>query len=480
MTPNEHLEKQPTPGPRTHGGPPRWTVLLVLAAVTSLYSYKLGTWPWDHDEVLSLAEVGVVAPDAFPGPGDQVLRLGRLLPAWALAQSSALRVLPHDELGARLLPTACGIAVVVWSFAVGWRWRGPLFAWSLLTMVGGSQLMIWLSQQNRFYPLALLGLLATTVQILSPSRSWFRALFAAAVAAATMLTHTLVLVPLGLMAVAATVMTFAARGSRTVLVRSWAAALAAALVYVVHSRPIIAGWVSGTTGGTPPLVSLLAQVGIPTMAFALFGACAVASGTRTERNARWWTLVAALSLLFVAAVPLLLRNWNPRYALLLVPPLWVVAALGIETVLGRLPGAGLQAALLLAVLTLQAPKLVSHLVDGSRHDFRAAASVVTRANTAGLPVYSNWPATLQYYLGSRRTSAVGDWYTADALRDCPCVVALGTNLWQPVLAVPGARVTVLAEIRRRRLDEQSHVVRVYKVEPVEPGHDVGRRADPPR
>jgi len=467
VIPRERLKEHPTQGSGTHGGPPLRTVLLVLAAITSLYCYRLGTWPWDHDEVLSLAEVGVVAPDAFPGPRDQVAKLAQLLPVWALIQSSALRVLPHDELGARLVPTACGVAVVVWSFVLGWRWRGSLFAWSLLAMVGGSQLMIWLSQQNRFYPIALLGLLATTAQVLSPTRSPVRALYGASLAALTMLTHALALVPLGLMAIASTTMTILARGSRTVLVRSWAVALTALMVYATHSRPIIAGWISGTTGGTSPLVSLLAQVGIPTLAFAFFGACAVIGGARTENSARWWTIVAVLSLLFAAAVPLLLRNWNPRYALFLVPPLWVVAALGVETVLRGLPSSGLQIALLLAVLALQAPKLASHLLDGSRHDFRSAATVVAQANSGGLPVYSNWPATLQYYLSSARTRQVTDWPASDAVGRCPCFVVLGTNLWQPVLTVPGAQVTVLAEIRTRRLDEQSHVVRVYRLDPAE-------------
>jgi hypothetical protein len=467
VIPRERLEEHPTQGSATRGGPPLWTVLLVLATVTSLYWYRLGTWPWDHDEVLSQAEVGVVAPDTFPGPRDQVEKLARLLPVGALIQSSALRVLPHDELGARLVPTACGVAVVVWSFVLGWRWRGSLFAWSLLAMVGGSQLMIWLSKQNRFYPIALLGLLATTVQVLSPSRSPVRAVFGALLAALTMLTHALALVPLGLMAIASAAMAILARGSRTVLVRSWVVALAALLVYVTHSRPIIAGWISGTTGGTSPLVSLLAQVGIPTLAFALFGACAVISGARAENSARWWTIVAVLSLLFAAAVPLLIRNWNPRYALFLAPPLWVVAALGVETVLRGLPSSGLQVALLLTVLTLQAPKLASHLLDGSRHDFRSAAAIIAQANSAGLPVYSNWPATLQYYMSSARPRQVADWPPPDAVNRYPCFVALGTNLWQPALAVPGARVTVLAEVRTRRLDEQSHVVRVYRVDPVE-------------
>jgi hypothetical protein len=449
----------PEPGRR----PPALIVIAVLLAVGGLYLYGIGTWPWDHDEVLSLAEIRIVSLDEFPGPRAQLDAMRRLLPVWVIVQGTALRLLPLNEFDARLVPTTCGIIFVVWAFGLAWRWRGMLFAWSLLAFLGGSQMLVWLSQQNRFYPIALLGLLATTALVLHRGPARADLIATAALAVICALTHTLTLVPLGLMAMTSLLGVVLGWNSRDTLVRSWAAFGAAALVYAFYSRPIILGWISGGTGGTVPIVSLFAQVGIAPLAFAILGVITAWSRTNRDGLARWWVTFAGLSLAFVVVVPLLLKNWNPRYALFFAAPLWVVAALGVEQLLASLPNWRLRVTLLLAVLALHAPKLASHLIDGSRHDFRTAAAVVARQRPA-LPVFSNWAATLQYYLEPQTGQRVRDWAGKAVIDECPCLVVIGTNLWQPVLQVPGARVDILAEVTKRRLDEQSHVVRVYRVE----------------
>lgn len=444
--------------------PPALITLTVFLAIGALYLHGLGTWPWDHDEVLSLAEVGVVPLHTFPGPRAQMRAMSHLLPVWALAQGTVLRFLPVSEFGARLLPATCGVVVVVGAFLLAWRWRGRLLAWSVLVFLGGSQLLVWLSQQNRFYSMALLGLVATVAFTLRPRRAGLDTAVVAALAVLCVLTHTLTLVPLALMAATSLAGVLLRWHSRDVAVRSWAAFGAACLVYALHSRPITQGWVSGNTFGTLPIVSLAAQVGIVPLAWAIPGVVAAWSRTKRDGLARWWVAFATLSLAFVVSVPLLFRSWNPRYALFFAAPLWVVAALGVEHVLASLPDWRLRVALLLAVLGLHAPKLVSHLIDGSRHDFRTAATVVAEQRPR-LPVFSDWPAAMQYYLAPQTGQRVRAWTAAAVPVVCPCYVALGTNVWQPVLQMPGARVEVLAEITKRRLDEQSHIVRVYRVEP---------------
>src|SRR5215213_7741484 len=68
------------------------TLLAALVSsviVVILYFGPLASWPWDHDEVHGLVELGVLARDRFPGPVAQVEKMHRLVPAWAVLERSA-------------------------------------------------------------------------------------------------------------------------------------------------------------------------------------------------------------------------------------------------------------------------------------------------------------------------------------------------------------------------------------------------------
>jgi hypothetical protein len=116
---------------------------------------------------------------------------------------------------------------------------------------------------------------------------------------------------------------------------------------------------------------------------------------------------------------------------------------------------------ILAVFVLLLPKLGSHFIDGSRHDFRTAAQIIAR-DAPNADVMSDWPGELQYYLQPLTGQTAR--YFEQRVPDSPVVVALGTNAWEPPLTIPGRTVRLLGQVARRRFDEQSHVVRVYFVD----------------
>src|SRR4051812_22414598 len=162
----------------------------------------IGRWPWDHDEVQSLMELRVVPLDRYPGPPAQMARMPRLIPLWNVIQRTALKVLPVNEWGTRLLPSLFGAFVVIISLLAALRWRGTWFGWSILTFMAGSQTLVWLSQQNRFYSLALLWTALAFVAIAIEDDRFVYDALAGLFAVAAVLSHNLTLVVFGLCAIA--------------------------------------------------------------------------------------------------------------------------------------------------------------------------------------------------------------------------------------------------------------------------------------
>jgi hypothetical protein len=204
----------------------------------------------------------------------------------------------------------------------------------------------------------------------------------------------------------------------------------------------------------------VAQVGVAPIALALLGL--VDAVIRPQPPfLRWWGGLLVLSLAFVTASPWIFPAWNPRYGLFFMPPVWIMGASGSAAIAAALPKR-IAIGWLLAVFLLIAPKLASHFVDGSRHDFRTAAAIVSRGQ-ASVAVVSNWPATLQYYLEPTTGQRPAYWTLGQRLPDADVIVVYASNAWEPVLQVRGRTVTVLGEVGHRRFDEQSHLIRIYHV-----------------
>ncbi len=439
-----------------------WLLIPAALIAVLLFVVPAGWWPWDHDEVHSLVELGLVPLDAFPGPVAQMERMHRLVPMFYAMQHAAVLFLPQNEWGMRLLSSICGALVTLVAFSVGARVRGTWFAAALFVLLAGSQTMVWLAQQNRFYSLALLFMVVALALEWWTGDSWLYDGLAVAAAVAAVLSHNLTLIMFGLSAVALTATWLVGWTPRTPVRRAGLVLIATAAVYVFYLRPLTAGWMSGNTGGTSPLLSFVAQAGMTPLALALPGCVAVLN----RKDAPFWSswvLLAALGVGFVAVSPRILGNWNPRYGLFFMVPIWWLAAMGCDAIMRRLESNQLRLACLLAVAALHAPKLASHYVDGSRHDFRTAAAVVAAKAPGAGTVLTNWPAELQYYLSGRTSQRPRYWAPGETVPDEETVIVLASNGWEPVFQLPGREVRVIGEVGRRRFDEQAHIIRVYDV-----------------
>ena len=375
--------------------------LVVLTASLGVNFIGIGQWPWDHDEVASLVELGIYETPHDKGRfATQVERLPKLVPVWYSLQGLFLRVLPADEFGSRVLSALCGSLTVALAFLFAWKRKTIWFAVALALLVGLNQTYVWLVQQNRFYSMGMLFLVITMAAIWSPSektRQWPSFVVCGFAALLAVLSHNLVAVVLWIGGLAAIMCLPLRLMPKTVGLKAILAAGVAALTYVFYLRPLMGDWISGGTGGTNEVVSFVAQLGMPTFAFAAMGIGWSLKETTESQRVAWWTLLLIGGLMFIALSPILLGNWNPRYAFFLMPAFWVFAAVAVEKIALRTPGSWQRFVLYCFVVALLSPKLMSHWRDGSRHDFRAAAQYLQAHSQKGEFIYCDWPLTLEYY-----------------------------------------------------------------------------------
>ncbi len=441
-----------------------WQLVLVSTLAGFLIFYKLGNWPWDHDEVESLVEMGVLQGDGPLYQMSQLQRLPKLLPVWYGIQRVFLSVLPHTELGTRILSALCGVLTVVVAFVLAQRWRGTQFAVALAMLVGLNQCFIWLVQQNRFYSMALLFLtLSLATMWWQTKRYYLAAGLCAILSVLAVLSHNLLVVVFGITFLASLIGLTVGAVPKVVALRSGIATLIAGLIYVVYLRPLMSGWLSGGTGGTNELVSFVAQLGPVTVALAVLGFGLSLRRKLASVELFWWSVVLGGGTLFIALSPLILSNWNGRYALFFMAPFWVLAAYGIEQVAFYLPTTWYRAIWYLCIALLFVPKLVSHYQNGSRHDFRTSAGLVGQTVHADEPIFCNHPMTLEYYLNQITPAHAPVQYLPRELPEQACVIVLASNAYERVLSVQNRRCDVIGEVGLRRFDEQSHVVRIYKI-----------------
>jgi len=143
--------------------------------------------------------------------------------------------------------------------------------------------------------------------------------------------------------------------------------------------------------------------------------------------------------------------------------MWVLAAHAVDFVARSVGNRSVAAAWYGCVVVLLLPGLLSHYQDGSRHDYRQAAAVLVTHARLGQPILSDDAETISYYLpeGFRQTLQVRT-KARELPRDEFFVVAR-SNAWTPLPRFPHRRSDLLAEIYRRRYDQFSHILRVYRV-----------------
>jgi hypothetical protein len=207
-------------------------------------------------------------------------------------------------------------------------------------------------------------------------------------------------------------------------------------------------------------VSFAAHVGIPSLALAAFGIWLAVRRSETGVSMAWWALMLGGSLCFLQLTGM---SWNPRYFLFFQPPVWMLAAYAMERVANRFEYSSAAAVWYCCVVALLLPSLASHYQDGSRHDYRRAAAVLTTNVRGDQPILSDDAETISYYLPEnlRRHLLVRTKVTT--FPPAEFFLVARSNAWTALPQVPGRQLQLVSEIYARRFDQFSHILRVYRI-----------------
>jgi hypothetical protein len=114
-----------------------------------------------------------------------------------------------------------------------------------------------------------------------------------------------------------------------------------------------------------------------------------------------------------------------------------------------------------------APSMVSHYVDGSRHNYREAAEILIDNDRTGEPILSDDAETISYYLPDSLRHNLFVRTKVTRLPASTFYLVARMNAWAPLPIIPGRQLQLLGEISHRRFDQFSHILRVYRVSEIE-------------
>jgi hypothetical protein len=443
-----------------------WLTLGAVVLIAGcLQAYGINKWPMADDEVPTLVELGLLNVDgqAFSVPASQIEKLPKVIPVWYVVQRQALAWVPHNEFGFRIPSLIWGILTSVVAFLLAARWRGLWFGVALSLVQSGSLPFIYLAQIDRFYSMTLLLVTLSLAAMCVPRGGSWMVLLTAVLAVLSVFTHNITVGVFVLAFMAACPAYVLGRIPRHLLVRAGAAALVSVLLYLLYLRPLVQGW-HGTGNPTPVLISFAAHVGVPALALALFG-CWLSLGRSDGHDSMiWWALLFAGSLCFfqVFAIVFASVSFSPHYFLFFLPPFWILAAHATEAVARRVsPRVAIGWYCCVAIML--APALLSHYQDGSRHDYRQAAALLRDSAREGQPILSDDAETISYYLPEdmRRHLFVRTKVTQAPQSEFFLVYRM--NAWAPLPQMTGRQMDLIGQIYRRRFDQFSHILRVYRV-----------------
>jgi len=453
--------------PRVRGRQLWVAAALVALAAAILQSYGIATWPMADDEVPALVEMGLTQVDAqaFSVPESQIGRLPRAVPVWYRSQRFLIDHLPKSEVSYRAPSVVYGVLTSIIAFLLAVRWRGLWFGVALAIVMNTCQLFVYLSQLDRFYALPLLLMIAVVALMwIGGSDLWILPSIVV-LSALAVLSHNVTLPLFGLAFGASCLLWVSGYVPMRLVVRSAAALVPALLLYVFYLRPLVSGWAS-TGNPTPVLVSYVAYVTVPVLALALLGAWLIVV-RRDSPVMLWWLLI------FVAGVGLMQvtitkNSWNPRYFVFFLPAAWFLAAYSVEYVAAKLGNRVTGAVWYACVLVLFAPSLLSHYVDGSRHDYRQAATLLVAHDRDRSPILSDDAETISYYLPDELRHNLFVRTKVTHPPDAAFFLVTRSNAWMPLPQFPGRQMDLIGEISRRRLDQFSHILRLYRIGPLYP------------
>lgn len=354
------------------------TVLILFAALTRLY--RLTHWPLAGDEFFTIQDSQVLA---FKGKPLLFYLNHYLIEPW----------IGLDALGVRLLPVIFGIASIPLLFWAGRKLFGPpagLFA-SLLALLNPWHL--YLSQFARYYPLVFFFSILVIVAFFFAFRDDSVGWLIGGVVAATLaiLSHAsagLVLGSIGFWVVASTVWEYAKEGRVSGFRTAVSGAIVAAVVVasVVYLVPVLVDWTRNIPAeygfaGVVLFLSFGQWLTAGTSLFAVGGAAWL--WTDGERGtATYLVSVVALPFLFLALGGYFFKASVP-FLFPAAPAVFLLAAYFVHRIYRELRNTRFSAAVISGVVLLAgsatgATSFVSHYMDGSRPDFRSAASYLNR------------------------------------------------------------------------------------------------------
>jgi hypothetical protein len=438
-----------------------WLATLFVGILAlGLQGYGINFWPMADDEVPSLVEMGLLNVDAqaFSVPANQIGRLPRAIPVWYRFQRFAIDHLPAGEVSYRFPSLVFGVLTSMLAFFAAARWRGFWFAGALAIVMNGSQLFVYLSQLDRFYALPMLLMTTVLLLIWAPSSSVLVYAAIAVLTVLSVLSHNITFVMFVLAFGGSAVLYVLKKIPIQVAVKSAVATAVAGAVYVLYLLPIIRGW-NSTGNPTPVLVSFTAELGVSILALSLLGAW-LAIRYWGPAQMLWCVLVFAATIVVFQIATI---NWNPRYFIFFFPVAWVLSAYAMEYIARRL-GSPLSGIVWYAcVVVLLAPSMVSHYVDGSRHNYREAAEILIDHDRNGEPILSDDAETISYYLPETLRHNLFVRTKVTRLPASTFYLVARMNAWAPLPIIPGRQMQLLGEISHRRFDQFSHILRVYRV-----------------
>jgi len=374
------------------------TGIVVLAGLLRLHG--LGSWPWEQDELYTLFDATHLGGGGS-GPGVAAR------PLYYLLQHALFAIGPATPLAMRIPPFLFGVFGVWLTWWVGRRTLGEQAGLVGALLLALSPWHLYASQFARYWTaLYDLGLLFYWLYPLARDRdegpAYVPALLVALIGAFTHPTFAFAVV--GVVAAAALVSGSGARGFRLPSRREWLwfwvplAIGAVAFTLVVKlagspkALPIHAG-----RGWAANLRVLLGMLEWMTPAVATAGALsAVYLATRPGRDgdARWgWsTILGCGSLVVLLLIAGRKADIYADYGMGMLPLIYLAIGGALQRVSERIasPWPAAAGAAVLVAATL--PGVASHLVDGTRFDYRTAYNYIMHSDSTrlvlGLPTFT--------------------------------------------------------------------------------------------
>lgn len=387
------------PQRRPHSGPLLATLLLLAGVlrIPGMFSF-----PFDQDELYTIIEGSRLFHSPLH-PGIQAR------PLYFLLQHVLLTIAPPTAPWLRLLPVLFGLLGVWATWAVARRLVGPVGAAAAAFLVAISPWHLYASDFARYYALLYLLAILAIGELLEgtrddrPSRYWRAALLLVL----GTLTHPTFCFPFVGVALGLSLSTSTGRyGWRWPSRRAWtflwlpflaALAIEWGVLHFTGSNAALNNFGGRGASATLRLVPALIEWMTPIVfAAALLGTVGLLADGRPDRRRLGLVVVGGIGSTLVLLLAAATRtDVYVDYGMSMLPLVFLAIGGGIQWVAERAPGVSrpLASALVGLIAAGVAPGTVSHLIDGTRFDYRPAFAAAAASDSGHLVL--TWPIIQQ-------------------------------------------------------------------------------------